>query len=41
MFGKRTSVNYRWLSRADREHLEALRLRYMKGDLSALEEVRT
>lgn len=40
-FGARTTVNLRWLDECGREHLQSLRRRYMKGDLSALEEVRT
>ena len=37
-YGARTDINLRWLNECGRERLEALRRRYRKGDLSALEE---
>ena len=40
-YGGRTERNLRWLKECGRDHLQSLRRRYMKGDLSALEEVRT
>lgn len=40
-FGSRTTVNLRWLDEAGREQITALRRRYMRGDLSALDELNT
>jgi hypothetical protein len=42
-FGARTAVNKRWMSEGGPEaeaELKALRLRYRRGDVSALEQVR-
>lgn len=37
-YGGRTERNLRWLKECGRERLDALRKRYMGGDLSALDE---
>ena len=39
-FGARSERNLRWLNECGRERLDALRRRYMRGDLAALEEVK-
>lgn len=39
IFGARTGVNVRWLNEFGADRLKALRKRYMRGDLSALDEV--
>lgn len=39
-FGGRSERNLRWLKQCGRQRLEALRRRYMRGDLVALEEAR-
>lgn len=38
-FGARTPVNVRWLNECGRDRIKPLRRRYMRGDVSALEEV--
>lgn len=40
IFGARTSVNKRWIEQSGRDRLRTLRMRFRKGDVSALEEVR-
>ena len=40
IFNMRTTVVLRWLDQCDRVRLKALRDRYRRGDLSALDEVR-
>jgi hypothetical protein len=40
IFGARTTVNLRWMDECGRDRLKVLRRRYMRGDSSALEEVK-
>jgi len=38
-YGARTDIMLRWLNECDKERLRTLRRRYMRGDVTALEEV--